>query len=448
MTVPDIILRLLSVFLLIALNAFFVTAEFAFVSVRRSRITQLAASGDIEAQTVQSLQRSIDRLLSTTQLGISLSSLALGWIGESTMAFLIHGVIYSLPLSVNQIDILSHSLALPLAFLLLAYFHLVLGELCPKAVALIYAEPLAKFLAAPLGVISRIFNPFIGVLNQSTRLLLALVGIRYKNLQAFSGVTPAELQLIISTEGESSGLEAKARQLLNNIFEFGAVTVVEVMIPRTRLIYLAETVTFAQLLETITLTGYSRYPVIGESLDEIKGMIDFKDLVTPLAEGQIQSETPLTAWIKPIPLYPESTLLSELLPVMQRSRLKMVMVVDEFGGTSGLITLQDLIREILGYEEAINSTELPQFQRIDPHTFVVQAQIDLEYLNELLELELPVTEDYQTLGGFLLYQWQEIPEPGETLCYDNIQFTVLSVVGPRLEQIRILLDSTESSRMG
>lgn len=440
MTGQDILLRLLSVFLLIALNAFFVTAEFALVSVRRSRISQLVAAGDVAAQTVQSLQHSIDRLLSTTQLGITLSSLALGWIGESTMALLVNGLIRRLPLSVSQVNLLSHSLALPLAFLLLAYFHLVWGELCPKAVALIYAERLARVLAAPIGVISRIFNPFIAILNQSTRILLALVGIHYNNLQISHRVTPEELQLIISTEGESTGLEAEERELLSNIFAFTDITAVEIMIPRTRLASLPASVTWSQLLETVAATGYSCYPVVGESLDDIKGMIDFKNLLVPLAQGEIEPDSSLQPWIKPIRFCPESTPLSELLPLMQRGRGKMIVVVDEFGGTSGLITWDDLITEILGYGEGITCSESLEFQMLAPQTFLVQAQIDLEDLNELLELELPVTEDYQTLGGFLLYQWQKIPAAGEVLCYDNIEFTVVSVAGPRLEQIRIHLE--------
>jgi CBS domain containing-hemolysin-like protein len=435
----DIVWRGLSVLVLIALNAFFVTAEFSLVSVRRSRISQLVASGDTAAQSVQTLQRSIDRLLSTTQLGITLSSLALGWIGENTLAVFINSLIYLLPLGSEQIKLLSHTIALPLAFLLLAYFHLVLGELCPKTIALIYAEPLARFLAAPTSVISQIFKPFIWILNLSTELLLALVGVRYRDMQTSHRVTSEELQLMISTEGESSGLEASERVLLKNIFSLGEVSAGEIMVPRKRLVSLAEDVTFVELLEAVAMSGYSRYPVEGESLDDIRGILDFKDLALLLAQGQITLATPLKPWLKPIEFYPESTSLGELLGVMQRSHLKMVIIVDEFGGTAGLITLQDIIQEVLGYGDTIGCTESVEFQMLDPQTFLVQAQIDLEDLNELLELDLPVIEDYQTLGGFLLYQWQKIPEQGETLYYNNLQFTIVSVVGPRLEQISIHL---------
>lgn len=444
MTVEDVLLRILSILLLILLNGFFVTAEFSIVSVRRSRISQLVEQGDVQAQTVQSFQRTIERLLSTTQLGITLSSLALGWIGEGTMAVLLKQLIFNLPISSGIIDYIAHGIAIPLAFVLLAYLQIVLGELCPKSLALLYSEQLARFLAAPIGMIARIFNPFIWILNQSTRFLLRLVGIQYSEHQWYNRVTPKELQLIISTEIESTGLEAEERQLLNNVFEFADVTAVEVMVPRTQLIAIPETATFETLLNEVTSTGHSRYPVKGDSLDDIRGIIDFKDLALPLAQGQLSLDASIHHWVKPVRFVPESTPLNELLSLMQRSQLQMVMVVDEFGGTSGLITLQDLIAEILGDRSQEENDSIVELQMLDEQTFLVQAQMNLEQVNEVLDLELPVTDEYQTLGGFLLYQWQKIPTQGETLYYDNLEFIVISVEGPRLGQIRITRQESSS----
>jgi CBS domain containing-hemolysin-like protein len=175
----DVLTRILAVLLLIAINAFFVTAEFSIVSVRRSRINQLVSAGDVQAKTVQDLQRGLDRLLSTTQFGITLSSLALGWIGESTMAVLLSALFVSLPLPTQIQQVLAHSLAVPAAFMLIAYLQIVLGELCPKSVALLYPEQLARFLGPPSVAIARLFHPFIWILNQSTRWLLRLVGVQY-----------------------------------------------------------------------------------------------------------------------------------------------------------------------------------------------------------------------------------------------------------------------------
>ncbi|MDJ0662308.1 MAG: hemolysin family protein [Crocosphaera sp.] len=437
MTTQDILIRALSIVLLIAINAFFVTAEFAMVSVRRSRVSQLVKAGDIQAQTVQSLQRSLDRLLSTTQLGITLSSLALGWIGESTMAKLVIEILSQLPLSPLLANSLSHSIATPLAFLALAYLQIVLGELCPKSVALIYSEQLARFLGPSIGVIAQVFNPFIWILNQSTRYLLRSVGIKSNTNGGYSQVTPEELQLIIATEGESTGLEAQERALLKNVFEFGAVTAVEVMVPRTQLVAIAETATFEEVLQEVTQTGHSRYPVKGDSLDDILGIIDFKDLAQPLAQGELTPTCSVQSWIKPVKFVSESMALDELLALMQRSQLKMVMVVDEFGGTSGLITLQDVIGEILGNDLEGIIEEEDTLKMIDEHNFLIEAQLNLEELNNVLGLNLPLTDEYQTLGGFLLYQWQKIPTEGETLNYENFSFTIVESEGPRLRQIHL-----------
>ncbi|MBW4577466.1 MAG: hemolysin family protein [Aphanothece sp. CMT-3BRIN-NPC111] len=436
LTRPDILLRLLSVLLLIAINAFFVTAEFSMVSVRRSRINQLVEAGDGQAKTVQSLQRRIDRLLSTTQLGITLSSLALGWIGESTMAVIVASSIAHLPLPRQITQAIAHSVAIPVAFFLIAYLQIVLGELCPKSLALLYSEQLARFLAPSSLAIARFFNPFIWILNQSTRLLLRLVGIQYSG-QPYTRVTPEELQLIITTERESTGLEAEERELLNNVFEFGEVMAAEVMVPRTSIAAIPSTATFQMLLNEIAATGHSRYPLTGESLDDIRGIIYFKELAEPLAKGQLRLETKVLPWIRPARFVPEGTPLSELLPSMQRSHLAMVIVVDEFGGTAGLVTLKDLIAQIIGEEPESENTQELAVQILDEQTFVVQAQMNLEEVNELLDLHLPLIDEYHTLGGFLLYQFQRIPAQGEILHYDNLELTVVSAEGPRLHQIRI-----------
>ncbi len=444
LTSQDLLVRLLSVFLLIAINAFFVTAEFSMVSVRRSRISQLVDEGDRPARAVQQLQRRIDLLLSTTQFGITLSSLALGWIGEGTLAVAIRALIVSLPLPLSFKDVIAHSLAIPIfTFMLIAYLQIVLGELFPKSLALLYPEQLSRLLAPPSLAIARFFSPFVWGLNQSTRLLLKLAGIEYTG-QPYTRVTPEELQLIITTSSESMGLEAEERELLNNVFEFGDVLAEEVMIPRTNIIAISSAATFQNLLDEMTVSGHSRYPVMRESLDDILGIIDFRDLAKPLAEGILSPETSLESWIRPARFVSEQMLLSELLPLMQRSHLEMVIIVDEFGGTAGLVTINDLIAEIIGDSSESTEAEEVTLQYIDEQTFLVQAQLDIEEVNELVDLDLPITEEYQTLGGFLIYQLQKIPIVGETLRYKNLELTVISAEGPRIDQIQIHQVEAES----
>lgn len=437
LTFSEVLLRLLSVALLIAINAFFVAAEFSIVSVRRSRINQLASEGDIQAKTVQELQRGIERLLSTTQLGITLSSLALGWIGEATIArpLAIWMMSWSLPPSWSWIA--SHAVAIPVAFFLIAYLQIVLGELCPKSMALLYAEQLARLLGTPSLAIARFFNPFIWVLNQSTRLLLRLARVQYQPGGLANRLTPEELQLIISTSTESPGLEAEERELLTNVFEFGEVTAGEVMVPRTQIVAISYDTTFRQLLQEVSRVGHSRYPVMGESLDDIKGILNFKSLAEPLEKGELTLDSIIEPWVRPAKFVSEQVLLSELLHLMQRSRHPMVMVVDEFGGTAGLVTLQDLAAEIIGDAHEFEDGEVAAVKVLDEQTTLVQAQMDIEEVNELLNFDLPTAEEYQTLGGFVIHQLQKIPEPGDRLQYQGLEMVVVSADGPRLHQIQV-----------
>ena len=433
----NLFLTCIGVFVLIAINAFFVTAEFSIVAVRRSRISQLVEDGDLQAQTVQSLQRSIDRLLSTTQLGITLSSLALGWVGERTMATSMIAAIEGLSLPENISQAIANSLAIPLAFVLLAYLQIVLGELCPKSIALMYPEKIARFFGPPSLVIASIFRPFLAVLNLSTRLLLRLVGVEYSSQGWYEQVTSEELQLIIATEKESTGLEAEERRLLKNVFDFRDDTAEKVMIPRTDIKFLSLTNTFGELLETICEAGYSGYPVIGDSLDDIRGIIHYKKLAKPLAKGEVTTNSTIENWLEPVSFIPEFTSLNELLPSMQQSHQKMVIVIDEFGGTSGLITLHDLVAEIVGDGGNELDSGVENIQKIDENTFLVSAQMNLEEVNEQLELNLPLADNYNTLGGFLLEQWQKIPQQGENLEYDNLGFTITVADSNRLYQVLI-----------
>ena len=438
MTLTEVLSRLLSVLLLIAINAFFVAAEFSMVTVRRSRINQLVDGGDVAAQTVQSLQQSIERLLSTMQLGITVSSLALGWIGESTIAVLVRMSIGYLPLPTYIKSGIAHSFSLSIVtFFLLAYLQIVLGELFPKSVALLYSEQLARSLGAPSLLISRLFNPFVSLLNQSTRSLLRFAGIEYD--LTHRPVTPEELQLIIATSSESSGLEAEKRELLNNVFEFGEVWVEEVMVPRPSIVALPKTATFQNLLDEMAISHHSRYPVTGDSLDDIIGIIGFKQLAKPLAQGLLSPDTPIVTWMGSVRFVPEMMLLGELLPLMQSSSEEIAIVVDEFGGISGLVTLRDLIAEIIGRSSESPDSKEIALQVLDDRTFLVQAQLNVDDVNQILNLDLPVTDEYQTIGGFLSYHLQRMPAVGEVWRGENVELTVVSACGPRLDQIQIHL---------
>lgn len=419
--------RLLLVLGLILINAFFVTTEFAIFSVRRSRITQLVASGDNLAKKVQDLQRGIERLLSTTQLGITLSSLALGWIGERAISQILTQNLVNIPLL--------HSVSIVATFSLLAYLQIVFGELIPKSIALIYAEPIAKFLGTPSLAIARIFSPFIWVLNRSTKLCLRLLNIKDRD-DYYSRVTFKELQTIVTTERESSGLAIEQRELLNKVFEFAQVVAAEVMIPRTQMVTIPKTASCQTLLLQVAATGYSHYPVTDTSLNKIVGTISFKDFVPLLAQGRPAGQISIDRWIRPVEFVTESTPLSVVLTQMQKAETQMTIVVDEFGNTAGLISRQDAIAEMIGIKVTANRpTKL--LNQLTDGAFLVQAQIHLEDLNEQLGIDLPLADDYQTLAGFLLNKLQQFPKMGESLNYGNWNLTVVSTVGPRIHQVRV-----------
>ena len=423
----EIGLRLLLVVGLISINAFFVIAEFAILSVRRSRITQLVVAGDDRAKQVQALQRGIERLLSTTQVGITLSSLALGWIGERAIAQIFTQGLENVPLA--------HSLAIPITFILLAYLQIVFGELIPKSIALIYAEQIARFLSVPSLAIARIFSPLIWVLDRSTKLCLRLVGIKARQ-DGRDRVTFKELQAIVSTERESSGLAIEQREVLTKVLAFADTIATDVMIPNTQIVTVPQTATCQTLLIKVSTTGYSRYPVTDTSLNKIVGIVSFKDVASLLAQGKPAGQIAIDKWIQPIEFVTESTPVSVVLKQMQEFDRHMTIVVDEFGNTAGLITRQDAISEMIGIKVTPDRpTQL--FQKLVDGTFLIQAQINLEDLNEQLKVDLPLADDYQTLGGFMLDKLQRFPQDGESLDYGNWNFTVVSTVGPRIDRVRV-----------
>ncbi|WP_215608213.1 hemolysin family protein [Leptothoe spongobia] len=426
-----IMVRLLVIAALIILNAFFVAAEFSIVSVRRSRIDQLAAVGDVQAQTVQSLQQSIDRLLPTTQIGITLASLALGWIGEDTMALLLHQWLRHLPLPTT---VVSHAISLAVAFWTLAYLQIVLGELVPKSLALSYSEQTSRLLGPVSLTVARLFSPVVWVLNLSTQGFLKLMGLQERR-PADAQLTSDELQMIISTPTAVLDLDQEEREILNNVFETRDFTVEDIMVPRTQIVALDDTAVWQDLLNMVVETGYSQFPLLGDSLDDISGILDFQAMAEPLAKGQLALATQVAPWMKAARVVPTDLPLSDLLSRMQRLDHSMMIVVDNYGGTAGLVTWADVTAELIGDEDEMISGDIAY---LDDYSALVSAQMEIDAVNKQFMLSLPTTEDYQTLAGFLIHALQKIPRAGEQLNYsDDLIFTVKTVKGPKLEQIQI-----------
>jgi CBS domain containing-hemolysin-like protein len=434
----EVFSRFLTVLLLVAINAFFVAAEFSVVSVRRTRIQQLVQEGDLQAKTVQNLQRDIERLLSTTQIGITLSSLALGWMGERAIADMVFALLNTAHVDPGVRQWVAHSFSFPVAFMAIAYLQIVLGELLPKTLALAYAEKLARILGPISLSISRLFTPLVWVLNQSNRVLLRILRVPISSDNTFNTVTAKELQLILESSSEQSDLQAEERELLRNVFESGEILVEEVMVPRTSIHAIEAQSTLREFLEEVSRTGHHYYPVIDESLDQIRGTLYYKDAIRELPFQTLDFNASIQPWIQTAWFVSEGTPIQNVLQMMQKYKLGVIMVREsEFNGTAGLVTLQDLIRAIIGIEdEALSTAEEPITEQ-DNHTFMIQAQTDLEEVNEHLGISLPILEDYQTLGGFVMFHLQRIPESGESFYYENLEIKVISATGPRIEQVLI-----------
>ena len=448
---------LLWVAALLGINAFFVAVEFSLVSARRSRMVQLASEGNRQADLVKRAQEHLERALSTTQLGITVSSVLLGWIGATQVSGVIRGVLALLPVFVDQ-DVetagVQHSildgLAVILAFSMLTYLQIVWGELLPKTLAIVHAEPISLRLARLNDLVGLFLKPFVEIPRFSSRLILRLFGVQIPDPSSlYSTMTAEELQVLIASTVETGGIEEEERELLANVFEFGETVASEVMIPRTSVDAVPLTASVKDVLVEVAESDHSRYPVFGESLDDIRGVINIKELVAEVAKGRLQMDSGIVEFVRPAHFEHENKLIAELLPEMQQQHRAMVVVVDEFGGTAGLITIKDIVEEIVGTlsDNPDGEDDEPDIERVDDHTVIIQAQVNVEEANDQLDLDLPVHDDYQTLGGFLIYHLQKIPKVGDRLVYGAHELQVVRIEGPRLDRIKITSLSSGSGSM-
>lgn len=427
---------LLAIFALIAINAFFVTAEFSIVSVRRSRIQQLVLEGDAQAKTVQNLQRDINRLLSTTQIGITLSCLALGWIAERIVSSVVSKILSPLSPSMLGGSSVVHSLAILVVFLLVAYLQIVLGELGPKSLALRYSESLSRSLG-PLSLsISKLLYPFVWLLNRSTEFLLSVIGIQFSDEELFGQVTTKELQLILESSSSQSEEQEEDRQLLRNFFEFGEVTVKELMVPRTNVESFPVDGTYEAFMTLIAKTAHDTYPIVDNSLDDVKGILRIRDLIEAIAQQKLTQDSPVSAWMRDTEFVNEDTSIQDALELMLKTNHTILMVVEEdVGGTAGLIHINDILSIIVNNpdeaEDDLNLDILP----LSESTYSIQGQTSIENINEQLDLDIPINDDYQTLGGFILFALQKVPEENDSFQEDQIEYTILGLDGPRIERI-------------
>jgi CBS domain containing-hemolysin-like protein len=424
-------LNIFFVFLLVFANGFFVASEFALVGVRRSRIVTLAEAGNRRAKVLLGVLDNLSAYISATQLGITLSSLALGWIGEPAVAHLLE-----VPLKGRVSETVLHTIAFTIAFSIITFLHIVLGELAPKTVALERAEKTALAIALPMQIFYQIFRWPIKLLDWAGTRTVRLFGLHPAGEHA-SIYTEDELRQLIDISRQSGQLEEEEQTLIHRVFDFSEAEVQEAMIPRTAVAALPVTATLADAKAAFRTLGYSRLPVYEKNLDNIVGVLFRRDL-EPFLEQPAPDNFDLRGLLHPPQFIPVTARLGAALKQMQASRAHLALVVDEHGGIEGIVTLEDLLEEIVGeindeYDEEVRE----QIVREANGTYLLSGMLTVRDANQQLRLQLPEEGRYTTLAGFLLAQAGRLLQEGEAVEYNGMRFQVEQVEERRIRRVRL-----------
>jgi CBS domain containing-hemolysin-like protein len=432
-------LRLGAVLLLVLANGFFVGSEFALVSVRRPKLEARAAAGSRSAKAALRLLDEPTIFISATQLGITLASLALGWIGEPTVAALLLPLATSIA-SEGWAGYIAHGTAIAIAFALITYLHIVIGELMPKMTALERAERLALFAARPLELFAKVFRPLIWIFNKSGTNLGRLFGLK-SSLEHAAVYTETELRQLIDVSRDRGHLRAEERRLIHRVFEFSDTLVREAMIPRTAMAAIPSDSSLEEIAKAFSKYGYSRLPVYRESLDDMIGFIHSKDVMPYL----LRPDSFRIEQVLQSPLYVVDTArLEDVLRQMQRAKSHFGFVIDEHGGVEGIITLEDLLEEIVGdisdeHDEEVNE----QISEDKDGSYLLDGGLAVRDLNRRLKLTLPESESYTTIAGFLMTEAGHVLQPGEVVKHDGLLFRIERVERRRV--LRVRLEKLESA---
>jgi len=434
-------LKLIGVAILVATNGFFVGAEFALVSVRRARIESRAAAGSKNAQAALHLLNNPTVFISAVQLGITLASLALGWIGEPTIAALLHPLAERIA-SEGRAGYVTHLLAIIIAFSAISFLHIVFGELMPKMIALERAERIALVTARPLQLFARIFRAPLWAFNATGSNLGRLLGLR-TTLDHASVYTETELRQLVDVARESGYLRAEERRLIHRVFEFSDTLVREAMVPRTEMAAISSDCSLEDMTKAFEKFRYSRLPVYRESLDDVIGFIHSKDVMPYILRPE---QFQLQDVLQP-PLYVVDTArLEDVLRQMQKAKAHFGFVVDEHGGLEGIITLEDLLEEIVGdisdeHDEEVNE----QITSVSDEVYTLAGGLAVRDLNRRLKLSLPESEAYTTIAGFLMTEAGHVLKPGEKVEYNGLLFQIDRVERRRVISVRLEVPTADAT---
>ena len=433
-----IIWPLLAGVLIILANAFFVMVEFAVVTVRRGQVERLAEEGVRRAEPVLNLLKDTDWAIAASQLGITVASILLGVVAEEPLQHLLAPGLERIFGRVPLLAGLSTALATLIVLLILSFFHMVIGEQTPKTIALRYPLRTALVVGRPMAIFAQIARPLIWIVDKSTSLVLRILSVGGQT--GGHGIhTVDELKEVVRESQEGGVIAYGDERMLLRAMEFGGRFVREATIPRTEIIAIENTATLGELLNTFKTYRHSRFPVYEEDLDHICGIVAMKDVLPLLADDPSAVDKPITELgiIKPALVVPESRHIGDLFSEMRRDRNHMVIVIDEFGGTAGMVTAEELAEEVVGRLTDDWVTEQPAVHDVGSGVFEIDAQSRVDEVNEALGLDLPAAADYETVAGFLLSLIRRIPKQGEQINYRDLRFTVLRMAGPRIDRLRV-----------
>jgi magnesium and cobalt exporter, CNNM family len=423
---------------LIAFTAFFVAYEFAIVKVRGSRIDQLVSEGNKNAILAKTIVTNLDEYLSACQLGITVTALGLGWLGEPTFELILHPLLsyFNMPESILSFT------SFILAFASVTFIHVVVGELAPKTFAIQKAETVTLVFARPMMIFYKIMYPFIKALNGSARLIVGMFGLKPASEHEVAH-SEEELQLIISESYKSGEINQSEYKYVNNIFEFDDRNANEIMVPRTEIIAFDISQSLNECLQIVTKENYTRYPVIDGEKDNIVGMVNMKEVFTEYIKGK-NVETSIQEYVRPVIQVIESIPIHDLLVKMQKDRVHMAILMDEYGGTAGLVTVEDILEEIVGeIRDEFDADEVPEINKISENKTIVEGKVLIDEINDLFGLDLD-DSDMDTIGGWILSEKMDVVE-GDKVRYDDYEFKVLEIDGYHIKSLEILKIANQES---
>lgn len=427
---------LLTIFLVL-LNGFFVAAEFAIVKVRASQMEIKASQGNRLAAISQKILSKLDSYLSACQVGITIASLALGWIGESVVARLVLIVMHKMGHDLDPDA--AHSIAVPVSFTLITVMHIVFGEQAPKIVAIKHPMSTTMAVSIPLRVFYFIFRPFIWFVNEFSNLVLRLIGINAKHMAEIH--SEEELRMILTESEEGGAIRPSEHELIQNVFEFDDRVVKQILIPRTKISAIDVESTNEELIQRVIDEGYSRLPVYQESLDNIIGVVYTKDLIRILYTKQSK---PLTELMRPAYFVPLNKRINDLLREFQTQHIQMAIVTNEFGGTAGIVTMEDIVEEIVGEIQDEYDDEKPAVEKKSETEFVVNAMANINDVNDVLPIALPESASYDTVSGLLNYIYGRIPAVNEKRVFGGYEFTILKRFRHSVDSVKMVVVDTDS----